>query len=194
MIKLRGWLVVPGAPRFPAVDGHERSLIANKQNDVRIIGIDPHILIVVAAGSTAKTRPSFPAIRRFHRHRARAIDDIWVFRINFRHRQITAADAAGWPSIGGDALPVFARIIGTINPHIGTGSIFAASAGHRSEKSAWLARRNREIDLNHSFGQTICERAPSLATVGRLKESSTCSVVLVSVLPGTQAQLPKRGV
>src|SRR5580704_3844580 len=192
VIKLRSWLVIPSAPRFSAVDAHERALIPHQQNNVWIIWVNPHVLIVVATRGAAKTRPRFSAVRRFHRHSAGAIDDVWIFRINFWHRQIAATDASGWPSIRGDALPVFSRVIGTINPHIGAGSIFGARARYRGEKPAWLARRNREIDLDDALWKSVRQRMPSLASVCRCEKSSTCPVVLISVLPRTETQLPKR--
>src|SRR2546421_1228140 len=62
VIHLRGRLVVPTAPRLPAVDSDDCALVAAEQNNVRVIGIDPDVLIVVAARSTAKARPCLSTI------------------------------------------------------------------------------------------------------------------------------------
>src|SRR5580658_93055 len=191
MIKLCCWLVIPRAPRLSTVDGYKRALIANQQHNVRIIGIDPHVLIVVAARSSAKTRPRFSTVHRLHGYCARAIDDVWIFRVNSWHRQVASADAPSGPGIGGDALPVFTCIIGTINPNIGALTTFATRTGHRGEEPAGLARRNREIHLDDALGQPIRQRFPGLPSVRRFKKSSTRPVVLISVFPRTEPQLPK---
>ena len=41
VINLRGGLVVPGTPTGAAVDGDDRTLVADDENDVGIVGIDP---------------------------------------------------------------------------------------------------------------------------------------------------------
>src|SRR5690348_12536635 len=66
VVKLRGGLVVPGTPGGAAVDRDECALIADQQNDVAVVGIDPEILIVVSTGSAAKTGPGFAAIGGAH--------------------------------------------------------------------------------------------------------------------------------
>src|ERR1700683_2119485 len=47
VIHLRGRLVVPRAPRRAVIDRDRRALIARQRDDVRIVGIDPNVLIVV---------------------------------------------------------------------------------------------------------------------------------------------------
>src|ERR1700730_7097125 len=62
VVNLRGWLVVPGTPRFAAIHGDRRPLIADQENDPLVDGIDADVLIVVAAGRAAKTEPGFSAV------------------------------------------------------------------------------------------------------------------------------------
>src|SRR2546423_872196 len=62
VIKLRRWLVVPTAPGLPTIDGDDCALIAAQQNDVRVVRIDPDVLIIVAARRAAQSRPSLAAI------------------------------------------------------------------------------------------------------------------------------------
>src|SRR5581483_5001995 len=62
VVHLRGGLVVPRAPRFAAVEGDDRSLIAGDENGLGIVGIDPDVLIVVAPRRAAKARPRLAAI------------------------------------------------------------------------------------------------------------------------------------
>ena len=115
VIKLRGGLVVPGTPRLAAVHGDDGSLIADQQDDVAVVGIDPEVLVVVAAGSATKTEPGFSAIRRLHGDGAGHNHDVRILWIDPRDRQISSADAAGGTGIVGDLRPGVARVIGTVH-------------------------------------------------------------------------------
>ncbi len=53
VIELRGRLVVPGTPRSASIDADRCALIAREQNDLRILGIDPDGVIVIAARRAA---------------------------------------------------------------------------------------------------------------------------------------------
>ena len=78
VINLRGGLVVPGTPAGSAVDGDDRTLVADDENDVGIVGIDPEILVVVAAGRAAKSGPGLAAVCRSHGYGAGAVDDVRI--------------------------------------------------------------------------------------------------------------------
>ena len=52
VVELRRGLVVPGTPSLAAVHADGCALVAGQQNDLRIFGIDPNGVIVVAAGRT----------------------------------------------------------------------------------------------------------------------------------------------
>src|SRR5207302_10512469 len=54
VIELRARLVVPGAPALAAVDSDDRSLIRSDENCLRVVGIDPHAMVVVAARCSSK--------------------------------------------------------------------------------------------------------------------------------------------
>src|SRR5208337_234151 len=96
VIKLRCGLVVPRTPRLAAVHADNRSLIAGEHDDVGIVGIDPDVLVIVAAGSAAKCTPGHAAVGGLPRDRARDVNHSRVLRVNHRNRQITAANAALW--------------------------------------------------------------------------------------------------
>src|SRR5579864_2812219 len=51
VITLRRRLVVPGAPSSPAIHADGRALVARQGDDLRIFGIEPDGVIVVAARS-----------------------------------------------------------------------------------------------------------------------------------------------
>src|ERR1035438_4876915 len=115
VIHLRGRLVVPGTPRLAAVHRDNRALIAHNQENVRMLRIDPDLLIIVAAGRAANSSPGLAGIRGFPRHHARAVTNVWILWIHREHRAITAADSCRRPGIGGGLHPVLARVIRSID-------------------------------------------------------------------------------
>src|SRR4029077_2521848 len=62
VIELRGRLVVPGAPRGTAVDAYKGTLVGDEQNSVRVDGVDPDVLVIIAARSATNAGPRFGAI------------------------------------------------------------------------------------------------------------------------------------
>src|SRR5205807_1808835 len=142
------------------------------QNNVGKVRIDPQILIVVAAGRAAKAGPRFAAIGGAHGDDAGAVDNVGVFRINTRHRQIAATDAERGPRVGGDASPVFTGIIRAVNPN----AWFVR--GHRSVEAARLARRNGYVHLNDALWQAVGELAPVFAPLGGFENSTSRATVL----------------
>ena len=88
-----GWLYQE-LQEAAAVDGDERALVADQKNNVRIVGIDPEVLIIVAAGRAAKAGPGFAAVGGPHGDGAGAVDDVGILRIDSRNWEIAAADAA----------------------------------------------------------------------------------------------------
>ena len=149
VINLRGGLVVPGTPGCSAVDGDQRALIADQENNVGIVGIDPEILIVVAAGSAAKAEPGFAAVGGLHGHSACAIDHVRIFRIDSRDGEIAAADAAGGARIVRGLGPSFAGVVGAVE---------SECAGCRADcgvKTMRIAGRDGDVDLGKIFRQAI---------------------------------------
>ena len=95
VIELRRRLVVPTAPCPSAIDGDDGSLIASKENDLCVDGIDPDVLIVVAAGRAANARPGLPSVNRLPANNACRIKDVCVLRVKPKNRKVAAADACG---------------------------------------------------------------------------------------------------
>src|SRR5258708_20546856 len=62
VIQLCGGLVVPGAPSLAAVDRDENPLITRQGDMLRIVGADPHLLIVIAPGRTLEGNPVRTAV------------------------------------------------------------------------------------------------------------------------------------
>src|SRR5258708_12806315 len=64
MIELRGWLVVPGAPRLTAVARHNRALIAAENHPPRLVRINPEFVIVIASGRPFERGKRLPSVVR----------------------------------------------------------------------------------------------------------------------------------
>src|SRR4051794_21616948 len=62
MIELRCRLVEPRAPCNSTVLGDQRSLVGNQKDDVRVVGIDPQVLVVITTGCAAPALPGLPAV------------------------------------------------------------------------------------------------------------------------------------
>src|SRR5215469_575907 len=58
VVELCGRLVEPAAPGFAAIHGNDRTLVADEGDDAWVVGIDPQVLIVIAAGSAAQRPPA----------------------------------------------------------------------------------------------------------------------------------------
>ncbi len=86
-------LRVPVAPRLAAIGRDDAALVGDDEQDVRVVGIDPDLLIVVAAGRAAHGRPREAAVLGAPEHGRAAVDDVLVLRIDGDGRQIAAADA-----------------------------------------------------------------------------------------------------
>src|SRR6516225_8408821 len=112
MIELCGRLVEPAGPGLAAIYGDDRTLIADERDDARVIGVDPQVLIVVAAGCTAQRLPALASVRRLHGDDAGAVHHIGIGRVHAQDRQVAAADAQRGAGVGGDARPALAAIVG----------------------------------------------------------------------------------
>ena len=53
VIKLRGGLVVPGGPGLAAIEADGRALIDAEREVRRVFGVDPNLVVIVAAGGSA---------------------------------------------------------------------------------------------------------------------------------------------
>ena len=114
VIQLGSRLIIPRAPRCSAVDRDNRALVRAEEDDVRIIWVDPDVLIIVAARRTAPAIPRLATVCRFPTDDAGRVNDLRIFWIKAHDRQIAAADAEARARIVGCSTPGFAAIFGTI--------------------------------------------------------------------------------
>src|SRR5262249_42385778 len=183
VIELRGGLVVPLAPRAAAVDRDHGALIAAEHDDVGIDGIDPHVLVVVAAGRAAQSRPGLAAVDRSRADRGRDIHGIGVLGIDARHREIAAADARGGPRIIGDHGPGLAAVVGAVELDAGTGR-------HAGDQARRLRRGDGQVGLHDVGGKAAAQLRPGGATIARLVDAAA-SARPRAVLPRSFARLPE---
>ena len=61
------------------------------QDDVRVRGIDPDTVVVVAARRAAQRAERLAAVDRLPRHDARGVDDVGILGIDLDLREIVAA-------------------------------------------------------------------------------------------------------
>src|SRR5579871_424776 len=160
VVDLRRRLVVPGTPRRSAIHRNQRTLITDQKNNVGIIGIDPKILVVVAAGCAAKSRPGLAAIVGAHGDRAGAIYDVRIFGIDAGHGKVAAADAARRPRVVGDLRPGVAGIVGAVDAQR------ARRGGDGGIQTARAAGSDGNVDLRKILGQAVGKRMPGGAAIG----------------------------
>ena len=186
VIKLRGGLVIPRAPGLATVDRDDRALVAGEENNLRVVGIDPDVLVIVAAGRAAPAFPGLATVGRLPANHTRRINDVRIFRIDPHHRQIAAADPRARAFIGRGQGPVFAGVIRAIK-------FPGVEGGDGGKERARVARCNRELGLDDVVRQTLRQLLPGPPAVGRF-ENAAVGPVPIPVFPWTLARFPERGV
>ena len=192
VVELRGRLVVPGAPGAAAVGADHRALVGGEQDDVRVVRVDPDVLVVVAARRAAQAGPGLAAVLRAHGDDGGAVDDVRVLRVDGHHRQIAAADPHQRPWVVGDALPGGAGVVRAVEP-LPLARLVAAAGRRRQQRvdAVGPARRDRQVGLHDLVGEAAGELAPVVAAVGRLEDAAVAAAIVVVVLPRPLAALPE---
>src|SRR4029077_8467038 len=111
VIELRCRLVVPGAPGAPSVHADNRALVADEQNNLRIVRVDPDVLVVIATRRAFESGPGFGAIRRAPGHDAGAIDNIRILWIDFRHWEVASTNTQSGSTVRGGTVPALTGIV-----------------------------------------------------------------------------------
>src|SRR6266446_2789520 len=187
VIELRGRLVVPGTPSLAAIHADGRALVHGDGDDVRVFGIDPDSVVVVAArrafdGGEILARVG-GAVGRSVRH----IDDIFISRIDAHAAEVVAASIDTFFAI--HLLPAFASVIGAIDaaPRLRV---------HPCIHAVGIAGRDGRTDAADTFGftrQSFGELPPSGATVGGFVETAPRSGVATAGRPWRTARGPHAG-
>src|SRR5215467_8752248 len=82
VIKLRRRLVVPGAPGLSPIQADRRSLVGSEYHSRRIFGVDPDLVIVVAAGRTAHNRNRLASVFRAIQCNVGNIQNVRITRVD----------------------------------------------------------------------------------------------------------------
>src|SRR5262249_17024065 len=82
VIELRGWLVVPGSPAVASIYTDDRSLVAAGDHALRIGGIDPECVIVVAARRTFNRLPALSGILAAIKRDIGQVNNVGILRIH----------------------------------------------------------------------------------------------------------------
>ena len=166
MIELRGGLVVPAAPRAAAVDADGGALIRRVDHDFRRLRVDPHPLIIIAAGRPLVRDPSLAAILRSIGGGVGEEDEIFVRRV---HDDF--AIAAVWPPdapVGADQRPMRAAIVGAVDATV----LHGVDHGIDAVRIAWCHANTGEAQALCCARQPAGELAPARTAVGRLVDAA----------------------
>ena len=164
VVELRRRLVVPGAPGLAAVYRDGRALVARVEDDVAVRGVDPEILIVVAARGALEGLERAPAVGRFPGDRGHDEYRVRIRGVDRDPRQVAAADPRGRPVVGGPG-PRLAAVVRAEEP---------GAAGERDHgvDAARVRRSDGDIDLDDGVGRGRLELAPGRPAVGRFEEAA----------------------
>src|SRR6267143_2029948 len=91
VINLRRRLVVPGTPGRSAVYGYNPALVAADNHPFWIVGIDPELMIIVAAGCTLDRGPCLAGVGRSIHALIHYVERVRVFRIDGNLFEVPAA-------------------------------------------------------------------------------------------------------
>ena len=107
-VEFSGWLVVPGAPRFPAVQADRRSLVHSQHDSLCIRRIDPHRVVVVASRRAFDGGERMPAVIRTVQVLRRNKNNIGVLRI---HENLAHIPIPVDPLVFGGPFPRRSRVV-----------------------------------------------------------------------------------
>ena len=184
VVELRRRLVVPRTPRRAAVDRDGRALIDAERDRLRIVRIDPHGVIVVAAGRAFDAGPRRAAVARAISRRVCGVDLVRVVRIGGDAGEIFRAPAHALFLVR--LPPRRARVVGAVH---------AAAVRFLDERvdARRLRGRHRDPDATRERRQAVRELRPRRAAVGRLEETAAIvEFVDLREIPRTVARCPKR--
>src|SRR6185295_7224575 len=138
VIELRGWLVIPRAPRLSAVDGDDRALIARNQNYPGVVGIDPDGVIIIAAGRSAKSCPVLTRVSRTPGDYVRAVNNVGALRISLDLGEVASSPPR--PRVVAHFAPTFSGVVRAVD------SAGLRRSVNRRVHSVRIARRDTKAD------------------------------------------------
>ena len=160
VVELRGRLVVPTAPSGAAVDADGGALIAREQEDLRILGVDPDGVVIIAAGRAFDGGERMTAIGGAVGGSVADVDGVFVIRRDADPGEIEAASPDALFIV--HALEIFAGVVGTKKPS-------DLRSVREGENAIRIIRRDADSDAAKALfigGQAFADGAPSGAAIG----------------------------
>src|SRR6185437_12027606 len=112
VVHLRGRLVVPARPGLAAVGGDDRALVDAHDLAVRIVRIDPQLVVIIPGRVALHGQEGLAAIIRTQLDGVHRVDAIGIFRIGGDLPEIPAALPNA--RIAAHLLPGLAGIVGAV--------------------------------------------------------------------------------
>src|SRR5260370_26054483 len=135
VVKLRGRLVVPRAPRGPSIHGNHGALIARQRDRLRMLAANPNAVVVVSGRCSPEAHKCFSGVAGFPGAGVRDVNYVRILgRDGNPHRARAAATDA---SVAVNKAPRFSLII---RP----GDSRSLLSFHRGVHAMRFTRRNRD--------------------------------------------------
>ena len=132
MVELAGRLVVPVAPRLPAVDRHDRALIARGDHVVRPLSVDPEEVVVVSARRALDDAKRLSSVVGAADRLPHDVNDVRILRIRRHPAEVIGRESR----VGVHVAPARAAVVGSVE----------ARARRRRGRSRRCRGRRRRID------------------------------------------------
>ena len=185
VIELAGGLVVPGAPACAAVQGNDGALVHAEDLPLRIVGVDPQRVEVVAGGVAPERREMRAAVVAAQHDGVEHVDSIGIARIGRDLAEVPATLPQA--RVAAHQAPVRAGIVAAVQAAARLGVDDGVDALRRG-------RRQREADATVLRRQAVAELAPVLAAVARLVHAAAGTAGRRVHAPGRAPRLPEGGV
>src|SRR5258708_8043573 len=193
MAKLIGWghemnppagLVLTPAPIPPAVARHHRALVASKNHPLRLIRINPQLMIIIATRRSLDHRKGLPAIARTVQPCVRHIHRVRVFRVHAYFAKIPAAPPD--PLVFRNTPPILASVVLPVQS--------ASLCICNQINPPWITRRKRNPQPPQPFARQSmpAQLLPMLPAVFRTIQSCPRPFRRRVNIPRRPPRLPQR--
>src|SRR6185437_12626381 len=164
MVDLPEGLVVPGAPGLAVVEGDAGPLIGADQHAVAIGRVNPHVVVVFAAGRALERSERLAAVGRAVQRRGNGVHDVGVLRIHPDAATVGALAVGDAGVIAGHVLPGGAAVVGAEQ----AGAALGGAADHEDALAVGV-HRHGDADAAGQLGERG-DRGPGHALVGGFVE------------------------
>ncbi len=161
LVQLCGGLVVLGGPGVTPVQGDVGAAVIGLDEDVWVIGVDPHVVVVPVG-----RRPALeggPPVRGLVEALVVHVDDFGVLRIGIHVRVVERT--VHQPGLVARQPPGLAAVVGAIEALVGVGGL------HQGVDAVGICRGYRQVDLaDEARGQPLRHDPPGLTAIRGLPD------------------------